>query len=72
MVLTRQGEPVVKKQAGAEQRIRRAMKDAGGSLYARIEMTDLDAVFEELHAQRARCAALFREMSRPLPGVEGD
>jgi hypothetical protein len=69
-MLTKQGEPVITARKGAEARIRTAMKQATGG-YARVEVNELDALLAEVVELRARNAALFREMSQPLPGMEG-
>jgi len=72
---TRSAKPkrVYRRVPDAEAKLRRAMngmKHMPSVATVSVNIDDLYSVLDELRATRARNAALFREMSAPLPGME--
>jgi hypothetical protein len=56
----------------AERRLRSLCKDIPPRGHVTVNSDDIYSVLDELRALRARNAALFREMGRPLPGFGDD
>ena len=55
----------------AEASLKRVLKSAGpNAVEVRVQVDDLFSLLDELRAQRAKNEALYREMTRPLPGLE--
>jgi hypothetical protein len=69
--MPKRGEPKVYRPfPEAERTIRSAMKDLSYHANASLNVADVFAVLDENEARRAKNAALFREMSQPLPGLD--